>query len=199
MLRVGGHSKGGHLALYAAAKCEKDVQRRILGIYNNDGPGFYQNLSEDEDFKKIQPRIRRFIPEFSIVGMLMHHNAAPIIVQSSGSGIYQHDAFNWQLEGTHFLRSSFLNPTAKVFSESMKNWLEQMSLSQRQLFINDMFSVLDASGAVTISELQSQGLRNMPAMMRQLNALHPETKEKTELLLKLLINQWAESRRMPLP
>lgn len=199
MLRVGGHSKGGHLALYAAAKCEKDVQRRILRIYNNDGPGFYQNISEDEDFKKIQPRIRRFIPEFSIVGMLMNHNTEPIIVQSSGSGIYQHDAFNWQLEGIRFLRSSFLSPAAKRFSESMKTWLEQMSLSERQVLIDDMFSVLDASGAETVSELQSQGLRSMPAMIRQLNLLHPETKEKTELLLKLLINQWAESRRTLIP
>lgn len=196
MLRVGGHSKGGHLALYAAAKCEKDVQRRILRIYNNDGPGFYQDISEDDDFKKIQPRIRRFIPEFSIVGMLMNHNSTPIIIQSSDSGIYQHNAFSWQLEGTHFLRSSSLNPTAKIFSESMKTWLEQMTLSERQVFIDDMFSVLDASGAVTLSELQSQGLRNMPAMLKQLNALHPETKEKTELLLKLLINQWTESKRM---
>lgn len=199
MLRVGGHSKGGHLALYAAAKCNKDVQRRILRIYNNDGPGFIQNLSKDEDFKKIQPRIQRFIPEFSIVGMLMNHNAVPIIVQSSDSGIYQHNAFHWQLEGTHFLRGTSLNPSAKGFSESMKTWLEQMSLSERQVFIDDMFSVLDASGAETVSELQSQGIRNMPAMLRQLNLLHPETKEKTELLLKLLINQRTESRRPLLP
>ena len=81
------------------------------------------------------------------------------------------------------------------FSESMKTWLEQMSLSERQIFIDDMFSVLDASGAATISELQSQGLRSMPAMLKQLNSLHPETKEKTDLLLKLLISQWAESKR----
>lgn len=199
MLRVGGHSKGGHLALYAAAKCDRDVQRRILGIYDNDGPGFYENLSDDEDFKKIQPRIRRFIPEFSIVGMLMHHNTAPIIIQSSGTGIYQHNAFNWQLEGTHFLRIPSLNPAAKRFSESMKTWLEQMTLPERQVFIDDIFSVLDASGAVTVSEFQSQGVRNMPAMIRQLNLLHPETKEKAELFLKLLINQWAESRRTLLP
>lgn len=195
MLRVGGHSKGGHLALYAAAKCSGDVQRRILGIYNNDGPGFFHKLSEDDDFKKIQPRIRRFIPEFSIFGMLMYHNAAPIIIRSSNVGFYQHNAFTWQLEGTRFLRSSSLAPAAMRFSESMKTWLEQMSLSERQIFINDMFSVLDASGAATISELQSQGLRSMPAMLKQLNSLHPETKEKTDLLLKLLISQWAESKR----
>lgn len=195
MLRVGGHSKGGHLALYAAAKCSKDVQRRILGIYDNDGPGFDENLSEDDDFKKIQPRIRRFIPEFSIVGMLMNHNAAPIIVQSSNNNLYQHDAFSWQVLGTRFLRSSSLNPAAKGFSESMKTWLEQMTLSERQVLIDDMFSVLEASGAVTVTELQSQGLRNMPSMLRQLNALHPETKEKAELLLKLIISQWTESRR----
>lgn len=190
MLRVGGHSKGGHLALYAAAKCSDDVQRRILNIYNNDGPGFYYDLSKNDDFIRIRPRIKMFIPEFSIVGMLMHHNAAPFIVQSNGAGIYQHNPFSWQLEGTHFLQSDSLNPAAKIFSESMKTWLEQMSPSQRQVFIDDMFSVLDASGASTISELQSQGIRYMPAMLKQLNSLHPETKEKAELFLKLLVSQF---------
>lgn len=194
MLRVGGHSKGGHLALYASAKCSADVQRRILNIYNNDGPGFFYNLSKDDDFKKIQPRIRRFIPEFSIVGMLMYHNKAPVILQSAGSGIYQHNAFNWQLEGTRFLRSSSLSPAAEHFSESMKTWLEQMSLSERQVFIDDLFSVLDASGAATISEFQAQGIRNMTAMIKQLNALHPETKEKIDLLFRLLVIQHPRSR-----
>lgn len=194
MLRVGGHSKGGHLALYASAKCNSDVQRRILNIYSNDGPGFFHNLSEDDDFKKIQPRIRRFIPEFSIVGMLMYHNKAPIIIQSDGNGIYQHNAFNWQVEGTRFLRSSSLSPAAERFSESIKTWLEQMSLSERQVFIDDLFSVLDASGAATISEFQIQGIRNMPAMIKQLNALHPETKEKIDLLFKLFISQHSRGR-----
>lgn len=194
MLRVGGHSKGGHLAVYASAKCSADVQRRILNIYNNDGPGFFHNLSEDDDFKKIQPRIRRFIPEFSVVGMLMYHNKAPVIVQSAGNGIYQHNAFNWQLEGTRFLRSSSLSPAAEHFSESMKTWLEHMSLSERQIFIDDLFSVLDASGAATISEFQTQAIRNMPAMIKQLNALHPETKEKIDLLFKLLISQRTPGR-----
>ena len=97
----------------------------------------------------------------SIVGMLMYHNKAPVILQSAGSGIYQHNAFNWQLEGTRFLRSSSLSPAAEHFSESMNTWLEQMSLSERQVFIDDLFSVLDASGAATISEFQAQGIRNM--------------------------------------
>lgn len=194
MLRVGGHSKGGHLALRASAKCTGDVQRRILNVYDNDGPGFFHNLSEDDDFKKIQPRIRRFIPEFSIVGMLMYHNRAPVIVQSSASGIYQHNPFSWQVEGTRFLRSPSLSPAAARFSESIKTWLEHMSLPERQVFINDLFSVLDASQAATISEFQIQGIRNMPAMIKQLNALHPETKEKIDLLFKLFISPHPRSK-----
>lgn len=124
----------------------------------------------------------------------MYHNKAPVILQSAGSGIYQHNAFNWQLEGTRFLRSSSLSPAAEHFSESMKTWLEQMSLSERQVFIDDLFSVLDASGAATISEFQAQGIRNMTAMIKQLNALHPETKEKIDLLFKLLVIQHPRSR-----
>ena len=39
-LLVGGHSKGGNLAVYASVFCGQEVQKRILAVYNNDGPGF---------------------------------------------------------------------------------------------------------------------------------------------------------------
>ena len=36
-IRMGGHSKGGNLAIYAAVNCASRVQKRIIEVYNNDG------------------------------------------------------------------------------------------------------------------------------------------------------------------
>ena len=43
-LRLGGHSKGGNLAVYAGVFCPAAVQRRIAAVWSNDGPGFHTDL-----------------------------------------------------------------------------------------------------------------------------------------------------------
>lgn len=44
---VGGHSKGGNLAEYAALHAPADVQNRIVRVYNLDGPGFKEDVREN--------------------------------------------------------------------------------------------------------------------------------------------------------
>ena len=41
---VGGHSKGGNLAIYASGHVSKMIQKRIVRIDNFDGPGFLQHV-----------------------------------------------------------------------------------------------------------------------------------------------------------
>ena len=38
---VCGHSKGGFIAQYATLFCKKEIRDRIIKVYNNDGPGFW--------------------------------------------------------------------------------------------------------------------------------------------------------------
>lgn len=46
---VGGHSKGGNLAEYAALHAPADVQNRIVRVYNLDGPGFKEDVRENAE------------------------------------------------------------------------------------------------------------------------------------------------------
>ena len=39
-----GHSKGAHLALFAAAHLEEKYQDKLLHVYLNDGPGFNPDI-----------------------------------------------------------------------------------------------------------------------------------------------------------
>ena len=84
-IRVSGHSKGGNLAVYAAAACKIEVQERITDVYSNDGPGFVHEFVTSDSYKKIQNRIHRYIPDSSIIGMLLENPVEPQVIKSIGS------------------------------------------------------------------------------------------------------------------
>ena len=104
MLRIGGHSKGGNLAMYAAMQCGEEVQDKILSVYDNDGPGFPEGFFHGKDIEKILKKVTRIIPEASVIGMLLTHQKEPVIVDSTQKGIMQHDAFSWEIMGPSFIR-----------------------------------------------------------------------------------------------
>lgn len=81
-LYVGGHSKGGNLAIYSAINCNKRVKKKIKCVYNNDGPGFDISVIKSEQYQSMLPYIRSIVPENSIVGMLLEHDDDYIIVKA---------------------------------------------------------------------------------------------------------------------
>ena len=82
-IRVGGHSKGGNLAVYAAAFCNKHVKDKIINVYNNDGPGFCDEVVNSEQYKEIIDRVHTYIPQTSIIGRLLNHEEETIILKST--------------------------------------------------------------------------------------------------------------------
>lgn len=191
-LIVGGHSKGGNLAIYASAKCESAVQDRIQRVYDNDGPGFWKDFFEKPGFAKIEDKIVRIIPECSVIGMLLDHTAQSIYVESSQKGILQHDGLSWEIMGSAFVRKDGLDKKAELFDVTLRGWIDGMEVKEREETIDDFFSVLEASGATTLTELQNGGLKSLTAMLKQMEALKPETKQVTESLVKSLFAHWTE-------
>ncbi len=191
-IRIGGHSKGGHLAVYAGALCEEEVQNRIVKIYNNDGPGFRQDFLESPELLKVQQRIVRIVPEHSVVGMLLGHVTVPTIVKSNALGVMQHDGLSWQIVGPHFETAPELSKMAVVLDQSMDQWLENINDEERNQFIDDFFSVLEAPGVETLTELQNGGVKALAAMWRRRETLGPETKERIDLLLQTILTHWTD-------
>ncbi len=70
-IRVGGHSKGGNLSVYASVKCDRNIQKRIVKVYSNDGPGFSEEMIQSKEYQRMLPKIKTILPESSIVGMLL--------------------------------------------------------------------------------------------------------------------------------
>lgn len=191
MLRVGGHSKGGNLAIYGSVMC-KSAHEKILEIYSNDGPGFSREFQELPEMKEMMPKIIRIIPEYSIIGTLLEHEKEPVIVASSSKGLLQHDGFSWEVQGPALVRRDSLNKTALRFIEILHKWIDGMDMEQKRLLIEDLFATLQASGYENLSEVQSGGLKSLAAMVKRVEKFAPESREMMMELLIAICGGWLE-------
>lgn len=191
MLRVGGHSKGGNLAIYGSVMC-KSAHEKILEIYSNDGPGFSREFQELPETKEMMPKIIRIIPEYSIIGTLLEHEKEPVIVASSSKGLLQHDAFSWEVQGPALVRRDSLNKTALRFIEILHKWINGMDMEQKRLLIEDLFATLQASGYENLSEVQSGGLKSLAAMVKRVEKFAPESRGMMQELLTAICGGWLE-------
>ena len=191
MLRVGGHSKGGNLAIYGSVMC-KSAHEKILEIYSNDGPGFSREFQELPETKEMMPKIIRIIPEYSIIGTLLEHEKEPVIVASSSKGLLQHDGFSWEVQGPALVRRDSLNKTALRFIEILHKWSDGMDTEQKRLLIEDLFATLQASGYENLSEVQSGGLKSLAAMVKRVEKFAPESRGMMQELLTAICGGWLE-------
>lgn len=192
-LRVGGHSKGGNLAVYSAANADEAVQSRILRIYNNDGPGFNRDLSKDTGYRRIESRILSVMPQSSVVGKIMEHEENATIVRSTASGIGQHNGFTWQVRGRHFEHLEDFSREGKRTEETLESWAAELSPEQREAFVGALYEVLSGTGARTLGELSEDKLQSAAAMLKTYRNLDDQTRTALSGAMGLLLRLNAKS------
>jgi len=152
-LVTGGHSKGGNLAVYAAEYCEDTVQSRIAAVYNNDGPGFPDSQLENERYLRIRGRMHTFLPQQSIVGILLQHEEDFHAVKSTAVGPMQHDGFSWELVGRGFAYAPALAASSRRTDKTLRAWVDDMDMEQREQFICKLFAIRRTSKALSLTDL----------------------------------------------
>ncbi len=175
-LRLGGHSKGGNLAVYAAMMCSGAVQERIDAVYSHDGPGFQENILQSSAFAAIQGRVQKTLPKSSLIGMLLEHQENYTVVESSRIGIMQHDPFSWVVSEGEFQNAGHLSGGARYRSRALNDWLAALDRSQRERFVDTLFAVLEAGGVESFAEPGSSWQKRMPAMLAAARQIDPETR-----------------------
>jgi len=187
--RIGGHSKGGNLAVYSSAKCKPNIQNKIIEIYNNDGPGFCKEIIQDNLLKSIKNRIHRIVPEYSVIGMLFELDVPFQIVKSRGKGISQHDSFSWQVEGEEFMKCHKLNPQAQYLNKLINNWMEEEDMDSRELFVERVFDAMEAAGAKEIGEVTG-GLNSIEKIITELLYSGNKTKKVIHNLINTILDSF---------
>lgn len=192
-LYVGGHSKGGNLAAFAAAFVEPQVQQRIVAVYNNDGPGFLEDVIESDGYQAICQKIQTFIPQTSLFGMLLEHAEPFTIIQSSGHFIMQHDPYSWAVLGPDFVYLEQVTASGRFLDQTIRGWLANLSPEQREQFVDALFDILTVEDADTLQELAKSWLHNAGELLKTLRDVDEETAEMMRRTLKLLAQNMGRS------
>ncbi|MBR3161384.1 MAG: DUF2974 domain-containing protein [Bacilli bacterium] len=149
---LGGHSKGGNLAMVAGMYANFWVKDRIINIYNNDGPGFRKKEIESKYYKSIFHKLIYIIPNYSMVGLLLRHNNNYRVVKSRKKGIYAHDMATWVIDGNN-IKEVDLSSFSKYLDASMIDWLNNYSDEEREKFVNSLFMVFDRAAINSLVEV----------------------------------------------
>ncbi len=186
-LILGGHSKGGNLAVYAGAFCDKNIQDRIKTVYSNDGPGFRQEVLDKQGYKDILPRVVSIIPEESIVGMLLSNEYNNKIIKSSAKFVAQHDPMTWLVYGRDFVSADKMGLNSRLIDKTMVTWLSTMSDEDRRSFTDSLFSSFDSTGVTTLSEISEGGVKIISEAIKSFKSMDPEKQKEFSELVKRLI------------
>lgn len=175
---MGGHSKGGNLAEFAAATMDESGYRRIERVFNHDGPSFLHAPAPRIAQRHFKEKLHKTVPESSIFGMILEHRDDYAVVQSDASGIFQHNPFTWLVDDDDFLYQDGLNASAALFDETLDRWLRSCTPEQRETFIDTFYDLIVSSDATTWHEFQEGGLiGNVAGVLRDGRRLDSETKE----------------------
>ncbi|MGN1098457.1 MAG: Mbeg1-like protein [Clostridia bacterium] len=156
-----GHSKGGNLAVYSALNSSPEIRRRIKMIYNLDGPGFRDSVTDAEEYKELRGRITKIIPQKSFVGRLLQNASVCRVVDSQGMGILQHDIFNWNVDefGDFIFRQEGLF-SAKMMNTKLSENIAALSPEQIEQFVEALFGIVKTADVDNLVEFSENWAKN---------------------------------------
>ena len=180
---AGGHSKGGNLAIYAAAFCDPALQPLVTGVYSFDGPGFNHYITQTEAYQAILPKVDLIIPESSLIGILMSNTDAKKIVKCSAEGSNQHNPYTWLIERDHFEEARARSGSSVFLDGTINKWLDRLDDESKERFVRIVFDVIDAAGAGTFAGLMDRKWESYNAI---LNAVRSMPADDQKLVLKVI-------------
>lgn len=159
-LTLCGHSKGGNLAVFAAGAASSEVQENILCVWNFDGPGFRQDFLRSDGYRRVAGKIRTYVPESSVFGMMLANDGRYRVVRSSAAGVAQHDGFSWEISGSGFCRAKALSEKSRLHHRIMERWLAGIPDDCRAALVNCLFRILSDEKFRFMTEVKAKENRH---------------------------------------
>ena len=196
-LNISGHSKGGNLSLYASAMQEETVQDRIKQIYCWDAPGVHRSILGTEGYQRVVSKAKRYIPQDSIVGLMLESQVPYHIIESQGSGISQHSALMWNIEEDHFVELTELTRNSQLTDQTFKQWTEVVSDEDLKLFFDTFFELIFEMGVETVNDVYYNFRMYMQKFFEKAYQMNPEKREVLlrvgHLLFQIRYEIWKEN------
>lgn len=179
VIYVGGHSKGGNLAMAAAMEIDAGTFKKRKTIYNNDGPGFLPNEFNSTKYKRMQTKLKMFIPEESVVGILLENTNNYTVIKSRASGLKAHDLTTWICFG-EFLKIGRQSKISKELQEKLNSWLKKENNQKKEMIVENLFKIIQSTGTNDIKNIK------IPTIKQLVNEVKGMDNESKRLLLNTL-------------
>lgn len=193
---LAGHSKGGNLAVFAASQIQPELQEKISAVYTYDAPGLQAHLTETTGYQDVIPKFHRYVPQGSIIGMMLEIPDKKIVVRSTAlGGLAQHDTFSWQVEDKHFVQLEEISSESLQIKDTLKEWVDSVPDEELELYFDLFFGTILESGITSINDLSSRNaIDHVRQLVSQAQTLEPEQveilKNLTQLLLDARFQAW---------
>jgi len=184
---LGGHSKGGNLAIASAMYCKKYIKKKIVSVYSFDGPGFLKKEFESKEYQEMSKKLKMIVPSECFVGMLLYQPKNQIVVKSKYHGLLQHDIYNWECFGSVFIKDN-LSKRSEKNHEKILEFLDEMTLIERHDFVNTIFLVFEKADITDTEDIKITKLNKSLSLLREIQNIDKETKNKIIIFIKMLIS-----------
>lgn len=183
---AGGHSKGGNLAVYAAMNCKGKTRKKLLHVYNHDGPGFRPEIRQQGNYEAIADRVSKFIPRSSLVGMILEDHNDFEVVESRGIGPFQHNAYNWKCKEASFVRAKNMSNIRLLRDASFNEWVLSLSEEETHIFVDTLYEVISASEASTLFEFSANLKKSFQDVVEAAKDVDEDTKKRIQKMFHSL-------------
>ena len=200
---VAGHSKGGNLATYACTYLPDPLFERVDAIYSYDAPGLNKAVIETQSYQRTSSKIHRFVPQGSIVGMMLEVPEPATIVKSRAfGGFVQHDAFTWETKDLSFVTVTETSPDSQQTDLTLKQWVRETSADERKKFFDTFFGLFLDAGITSINDLRNlKNFSKIKEIFQNAQDLDPTEREMLERLAKQLLDTrvqaWKKRQTVP--
>ncbi len=154
---VAGHSKGGNLAYYAAAKSRVPVD----GVYCFDSPGFLDGVISEEEKRKLKDISVKYIPDYSVVGLILNQEIETKIIITNSSYLLAHDCFTWAVHDKDFVYTKELTTYSQAVKKSLEVTLDSLDEKAREKIIENIFMDMKREKMDTLQDMTDKGIKSI--------------------------------------
>jgi len=189
-IRIGGHSKGGNLAIYSAIFAPESIKNRLIKIYSHDGPGFPIDIVKSKDYINLQHKIDITLPQSSLVGLLLENHTNYKVIKSNRISILQHDPYSWAVSDNSFMYMENIKDSAYYMDLALNEWINSLKHEEREEFVNTLYDILNASGSDNFKDLIKNPQISINGIVDEIKNMDEDTKFHMSKTIRILADRY---------
>lgn len=183
-LIIGGHSKGGNLALVAGMYANYFVRKKIKKVYSFDGPGLPKEIFESRKYKRFEDKFSHYISNYAVIGLFFYHSK-DVVVDSSIRGLPAHHMGFWNIEKDHFIKTK-LSIFSKEIDKQLKLFVDKYDSESKEDFIKNFEEIMQKVDAKTLLDL-GKDYKKVLKLVYETKELSQNTKDMIYEFLNIMV------------